>query len=201
MTAGFRWCGVVLPYFDHEYNDTRLNMRRIEVPIARWHILNAKAECEARGCEPGILEVGNVLSHYGPVTWPVVDLRERGAINVDVIDYEPEIDFDLIVSISTVEHMDHNPAAVISLFRSWLAPTGLAFVTVPTKRNGQVDKHLRDGTLGVDFAASMCHQGSGTWWPCPLEKALEMPRDSCAGKWHGGMVGLYIYGEQCDAIR
>lgn len=54
-----------------------------------------------------ILEVGNVLSHYFPVNHDIVDKYEKadGVINQDVIDFYPSKRYDLIISISTLEHV------------------------------------------------------------------------------------------------
>ena len=54
-----------------------------------------------------ILEVGNVLSHYVAHDHDVVDKYERSSmiINEDIAHFRSEKPYDLIVSISTLEHI------------------------------------------------------------------------------------------------
>ena len=76
-------------------------------------------EAQARGCR--VLELGHVLSHYvdpsnyGFASHTVVDKYETSAManvhNVDIVDFESDALFDLIVSVSTIEHIgwDESP--------------------------------------------------------------------------------------------
>jgi len=186
MTKIFFWNGQRLEYFDHPYNHTALNMRRVEIPIAWWFLRQ----------KPGarILEVGNVLSHYGPVAWPVVDLHEKGAINEDVMVWEPEEPVDLLISISTVEHIETaRPSQVLDRFRSFLAPGGQAVVTAPTGYNQALDRELRAGTLGADetwFMRVRPDRIPVEWNECTMEEALAMPARACSGLWSGGLMVL-----------
>ena len=189
----FFWNGQALEYFDHRYNRTALNMRRVEIPIARWFLQQKSGAW--------VLEVGNVLSHYGPVTWPVVDLREPGAINADVMAWEPEEPVDLLISISTIEHIGFGkykrataqvrPSGVLARFRSFLAPGGRAVVTAPTGYG--LDRELREGTLGADemwFMRVRLDRIPIEWSECTMEEALAMPPRACSGLWSGGLMVL-----------
>jgi hypothetical protein len=73
----------------------------IEVPI----IYEMVKEAEAYGQK--VLEVGNVLSHYFHVNHDIVYKYEKakGVINEDVINFRLPKKYDLIISISTLEHM------------------------------------------------------------------------------------------------
>jgi len=192
----FIWNGQTLEYFDHRYNHTALNMRRVEIPIARW-FLQQKS--------PGtrILEVGNVLSHYGPVAWPVVDLREVGAINVDVMTWRPEKPVDLLISIGTIEHIGFGkyarvtppvlPSQVLARLRSFLAPGGgQAMITAPTAYNPTLDRELRQGILGADEMWFMRITRGRMWHECTMEEALAMSPRACAGRWSGGLIVLQL---------
>ena len=79
--------------------------RAVEVPIMQ-RIVDAHAGAR-------ILEVGHVLGHYGPVDHVVVDKYEQapGVLNLDVLELAPLGEFDLIVAISTLEHVgwDESP--------------------------------------------------------------------------------------------
>lgn len=199
-TDGFVWNGQTLTYFDHPYNHTALNSRRVEIPIARW-FLGQRME-GAR-----VLEIGNVLAHYGPVDWPVVDLREAGAIHANVMVWEPEKPVHLLISISTVEHIGFGkyagttapmrPSGVLAQFRSFLAPQGVAVVTAPTAYNPALDNELRDGTLPADEMWFMRVVPDSTrpdhvWIECTMEEALAMSPRACAGRWSGGMMVLCL---------
>jgi cyclopropane fatty-acyl-phospholipid synthase-like methyltransferase len=54
-----------------------------------------------------ILEIGNVLSHYIETAHDVLDKYELapGVINEDVVDFRPKKKYDLIISVSTMEHV------------------------------------------------------------------------------------------------
>jgi hypothetical protein len=102
-----------------------------------------------------ILEVGNVLSHYAPVTHEVVDKYERAerAANVDVLDLPADRDYDLILTISTLEHIGRDEhsgepgRAVLALdhLRGLLRPGGALFATVPAGYNPELDRALAAG--------------------------------------------------------
>ena len=131
----FRFGNQSLLYFRHSYNWTWMNERCVEIPIARHAISGVSSE--------RILEVGNVISHYSEgVTHEVVDRYERAGArvkNVDAIQFHPSRDYELIVSISTLEHVGwdetpRNPAKAwdtLLHLRSLLAPGGTLLVTIP----------------------------------------------------------------------
>ena len=77
----------------------------MEVPVAQAFV--------DRHPPDRVLEVGNVLSHYRPQQHVVVDKYEQaaGVLNRDVIDLSDLGDFDLIVAVSTLEHvgLDEEP--------------------------------------------------------------------------------------------
>lgn len=129
-------------YFWHEYNMTWRNERCVEVPLARSLIE------ESPGAR--MLEVGNVLSHYLPADHDIVDKYERapGVRNEDIVDFIPERPYDLIISLSTLEHVgwDETPrepgkalVAVDRLRTCCLAPGGRMLVTFPVGHNRELD--------------------------------------------------------------
>jgi SAM-dependent methyltransferase len=121
--------------------------RAVELPVAR-HMLERYAGRR-------VLEVGNVLSHYGPVEHEVVDKYERGAgvANVDVLDLPPGPEYDLVLSVSTLEHVgrDEEPrdperaVAALEHLRRLLRPDGVLFATVPVGYNPELDRALAEG--------------------------------------------------------
>jgi SAM-dependent methyltransferase len=136
-------------YFYHRYNATWKTERAVEVPIV-WEIVR-----QHQGRR--ILEVGNVLSHYFPVTHDIVDKYEQapGVRNEDIVDYRPARPYDLIVSISTLEHVgwDEQPREpdkllrAIARLRELVAPGGTIVLTLPLAYNPAMDAMLRDGRL------------------------------------------------------
>jgi SAM-dependent methyltransferase len=121
-----------------------------------------------------VLEVGNVLGHYGTERRrDVIDKYERfpGVLNTDVLDFRPEHLYDLIVSVSTLEHVgwDEEPrdperaAGAVERLRELLAPGGLLVVTVPVGYHPQLDLAIREGRARFDEVAALRHEGSGRW--------------------------------------
>jgi SAM-dependent methyltransferase len=155
FTAGPRaFCcdGQSYAYFDHRYNFTAFNERRVEIPLAR-HVLQS---CAGIGA---VLEVGNVLSHYGTVQHAVVDKYEKSTyprlLRADAETVATGTRYDLIVSISTFEHIgwDEEPrddtklARTIAHLRRLLKPQGVLFFTVPLGYNAVFDRVLAAGQL------------------------------------------------------
>ena len=143
-------------YLIHRYNSTWRTERVVEVPIV-WDIVQ-----QSRGRR--ILEVGNVLAHYFPVAHDRVDKYERapGVINEDIVDYRPARPYDLVVSISTLEHVGwdetpRDPAKVLRALENLArltAPGGRIVVTLPLAYNPNVDAYLKDGRIA--FAQRHC---------------------------------------------
>lgn len=136
-------------YFYHRYNKTYMNERCVEVPIV-WRIVT-----EYRGKQ--ILEVGNVLNHYFDSEHDVLDKYEKGdgIINQDVASFRPSKKYDLIVSISTLEHVgwdeDERDSSKIVLalenLKSALVRGGKMVITVPLGYNCEMDKLLGTGSV------------------------------------------------------
>jgi len=148
----FTFQGKTYYYFYHRYNSTWGNERAVEIPII-WDIVK-----EHRG--KTILEVGNVLSHYFDVDHDIVDKYEiaKNVINEDVVNYHPTKKYDLIISISTLEHVGwdedpRDPTKVIRAFENLLellSPGGKIAITLPLGYNPEIDKYLIDGRLRFD---------------------------------------------------
>jgi len=143
--------GVDYRYFYHSYNQTYCNERAVEIPIV-WSIV--------QGVPPErVLEVGNVLSHYLPTRHDVVDKYEQapGVQNVDVVDFRPTRGYDLIVSISTLEHVGFNekplepdkPRRAIRNLQRCLSPQGRLVITVPVGFNPHLDHMLEEGRIAL----------------------------------------------------
>jgi len=148
----FKFNDTEYKYFQHAYNTTWRTERAVELPIV-FDFLN-----QFKGKR--ILEVGNVTSHYLDVKHTVVDKYEAGTNvnNIDIINYQTDNTFDLIVTVSTLEHVgwDEEPREpekvfqAINKLKSLLAPAGLLVVTIPLGQNPVLDEYLRDGRVSFD---------------------------------------------------
>lgn len=131
-------------YFYRYYNTTWKNERAVEVPI-----ILEEVESHRRS---RILEVGNVLSHYLHFEHDILDKYETGTgvINQDVVDFQSPSKYDLIVSISTLEHVGwddepRDPKKIVLAFQNLtecLAPGGELVFTLPIGYNAYLDKLL-----------------------------------------------------------
>jgi hypothetical protein len=147
----FSFNGRALKYFRHNFNLAYNNERTIEVAIVGEFL-------KSLGRQAKILEVGNVLTHYGfrSAVRDVLDKYDPAehVINEDVISFRPAKKYDAIISISTLEHVGWDEdvrdplkimTAVTNLSENCLAPGGCMLVTVPLGYNAYFDAQLADG--------------------------------------------------------
>lgn len=162
-------------YFAHPYNNTKENERSVEIPIILTEVKRAKRK--------SILEVGNVLSHYIPIHHDVVDKYEKGpgVINKDILLYTPKKTYDLIVSISTLEHVgwdefprdsDKIPKVLLHLQRL-LADGGKIMFTVPVAINDYLDALIHEHMLPVTHLFCLKRMTQSNTWE---EKSWEQIR-------------------------
>jgi hypothetical protein len=154
------------PYFLHPYNFTWSNERAVEIPIV-WEAVRQSAGGR-------VLELGNVLSHYFPVRHELVDKYEKGrrVRNLDVLEVGGGEKYDLIVSISTLEHVgwDEQPRdpgkivrAVEHLTRQLATPGGRLVVTMPLGYNPHLDRQLAEGAVPFTRTSYFRRTGPTTW--------------------------------------
>ena len=154
----FELAGETYDYFRHLYNVTWLNERRVEIPIMRAVL--------ARGLDARILEIGNVLSHYDEsFRHPVVDRYERpkreNAYAEDAETFTHGSPYDLIVSISTFEHIgqdelprdDEKIGRTMLHVRELLSPHGELVFTAPIGYSQPLDRLVDEGD---GFAERLC---------------------------------------------
>lgn len=144
-------------YFASLYNKTFLNERIVEVPIFIDIIKN--------NTDKKILEIGNVLSHYYDFEHDVVDKYEKGnnVINEDILTYSPQKKYDLILSISTFEHVGFDetpkdPKKIIPTFeniKNLLNPKGSLVFSIPLGYNIYLDDLCINNQLGLDKILGM----------------------------------------------
>ena len=173
----FEFQGRALDCFYHRYNMTWACERCVEIPAAREYLKRFQGQ--------RILEVGNVLSHYAPVQHQVLDKFEKaeGVINQDILDFRPPERFDLILSISTFEHIGFDDEstepsrdkikAAIAACRALLRPGGLLVVTMPIGYNPDADALIASGELGCDREHFLRRETRLDWKPATRAEALQ----------------------------
>ncbi len=121
---------------------TFFNERMVEVPIFRRIIEKNK--------DKKILEVGHVLHNFFPITHDVLDKYEssRGVINEDIATFNTPKKYDLVISISTLEHVGwdedpREPEKIIEAFKNLKNITkkgGQIIFSVPWGYNSVLDR-------------------------------------------------------------
>jgi SAM-dependent methyltransferase len=191
---GFRYGGRRYRYAFRMYNETYNNERAVELPVV-WRILRGAAGTR-------VLEVGNVLSHYYPISHPVVDKYEQapGVLNCDVVDYNPGDRFDLIISISTLEHVgwDEEPRdpdkilVAIDHLTDLLAPGGRLVFTIPLGYHTGFDAHLKAGGLKLDERHYLTRIAEPCTW-------VEVPIEQVGWTYPGNLLIATIFAPKTDA--
>ena len=153
-------------YFYNLYNITWKNERAVEIPIV-WDAVQANASRR-------ILEIGNVLSWYFPIQHDVLDKYEiaDGVINEDIVDFNPPEKYDLIVSISTLEHVgwdesQREPAKIVRAvehLKNLLSPGGCLLITAPLGYNTALDEYLQNGSFGFTKQLFLKRNSQKTDW-------------------------------------
>lgn len=148
----FLFENVPIKYFFSEYNQATWNERTVEIPIAMEWIIKFRGK--------KILEVGAVLKHYVKGSWDVLDKYEQGAgiINTDVVDLSLKKKYDLIISVSTLEHVgldeeDINPKkgrVAVERLRNCLATNGALIATASVGYNHDWDTLMFGNKLDFD---------------------------------------------------
>ena len=178
----FQFDGRAYEYLYHPYNRTWKNERGIEIPIFRELLLQHQGK--------RILEVGNVLSHYFPIQHDIVDKYEvsPGVINKDIVEFVPQHKYDLIVSISTLEHVgwDEQPQepakllqAIEHLRSACLATNGILVASLPVGYNRYFDELLNSGKSPFTAQHFLKRTSKQNYW---IESHWEQVRDVPYGR-------------------
>jgi hypothetical protein len=148
----FAFRGERIRYWAAVYNETWKNERAVELPLAIGELHAAAGK--------RVLEVGRVLDHYVRTRHDTVDRYEPGprVLNVDIGSFRPAEPYDVILSISTLEHVGwderpRDPAKAILAIRhlcSLLSPGGRLFMTVPIGHHPVLDEYLKASPPELD---------------------------------------------------
>jgi SAM-dependent methyltransferase len=155
-----------LPYYRGLYAGSWRTERTVEVPVA--------LDVAASAGGGRTLEIGNVLANYGLSGHDVVDKYEvaPGVANEDVVDLDRPGAYDLVISVSTLEHVgfDETPPdpgklrRALEVLRTCLAPGGTLFVTLPLGYNPSVDDGIREDALGFEQAQFLRRVSRANEW-------------------------------------
>jgi hypothetical protein len=183
--------GDLLPYTFSRYNNSFRNERTVEISIAKWFLAKGSGR---------LLEVGNVLMHYGHTGHTVLDKYEviPGVLNDDIADFVPESPFDSVVAISTLEHVgwDETPREPAKVFRAIDNvkncvgnPGGRVLVTMPIGHNKALDAGLRAGDVTFPEESWLVRRNRRNEW-------AEVERDEALSKEYGSPYtnanGLFV---------
>ena len=141
--------------------------RAVEIPIVMEMVRKYQGK--------NILEIGNVLSHHVRFEHDILDKYEiaKGILNEDVVDFRPDKRYDLIVSISTLEHVgwDEKPRDNMKILRAienmkaLITPRGgMIIVTLPLGYNSALDKLLKDGIIRFSKQYHLVRTSKGNEW-------------------------------------
>jgi hypothetical protein len=121
-----------------------------------------------------ILEIGNVLSHYFAFEHDVCDKYEgaTGVITKDVVDFQSDKKYDLIICISTLEHVgwDENPRdsskipRAIRHLKTLGSKGGLIIITLPLGYNSDLDELLKHGQIQFTEQCQLIRISAGNEW-------------------------------------
>jgi len=190
--ACFAFQGGIYEYFYHPYNMTWRNERCVEVPIIKRFVNAYKGK--------NILEVGNVLSHYFNVNHDIVDKYEKaeGVRNIDVVDYKPLKRYDLIVSISTLEHVgqDEKPKRSMKILdaiknlNGLLAPRGKMVIIFPIGYNYRLGCLIKDGKIGFTSLFYLKRFSKHCWKEVDKDQVSNIKYDHPFSNGNGLIVGI-----------
>jgi hypothetical protein len=172
----FGFAGKNYKYFYFPYNATWRNERAIEIPIVWDFVL------KSLGGE--ILEFGNVLSHYFNIKHDIIDKYEKGkgVLNEDIVKFKPLKKYNLIVAISTLEHVgwDEEPKEpekileAVENLRQILNKGGRAIVSVPLGYNSYLDNLIRRGEIFDEQFIMKRITDDNLWREVSLEEVREI---------------------------
>lgn len=152
------------------------NERSVEVPVTLSFIENHPSS--------RLLEIGNVLHCYIKSSHDVVDKYERapGVINQDVVEFAPLAKYDVIVSISTIEHvgldepLKERGKCVRALLhiKSLLEDGGKALITVPVGYNEDIDTYIINNRASFENITFLKRVSlSNKWIEVDMEEAMQ----------------------------
>jgi SAM-dependent methyltransferase len=190
----FKFQGVTYHYFYHLIGTTWKTERAVEIPI----ICESFKKCQYE--HKRILEVGNVLYYRFKVNHDILDKYEviANVINEDVVDFNPATQYDLIISISTLEHVgwDEVPREpdkilrAVENLRTLLAPGGKMIATIPIGENPNVSRLVENGSLRFDKQSYLKRKLNNKWEEASWNDIKDVEYDKSIPAANGLVVGI-----------
>lgn len=173
----FKFNGIEYKYFIDRYSCTWSNERAVEVPIFT-KILGKALKSNKR-----TLEIGRVLDHYleNDGKWDVLDKYEKseGVIIEDILDYIPADKYDLVISISTMEHVGFDEengdsqkvvSAIDNILNNIVSHNGNFVFSVPLGFNSFLDDKIYSGMLPTQNIKYLKRDGRMRWHESDLKE-------------------------------
>jgi hypothetical protein len=183
---------IKIKYFINFYNRTWLNERCIEIALAKYYINKFHSD--------NILEIGNVMSHYSDVYHTVIDKYENAlnVYNYDVADFKLDKKFNLIISLSTMEHVgwdedikDPNKILLaINNLKNHLTHDGFIIITLPIGYNTSLDLYLKNNMLPFDYYYAYIKTDKFNWIKTELHSILDSKYDFESSSANAIVVGF-----------
>lgn len=204
----FSFQGKKYHYFYHPYNRTIASERVVEIPLGKAVFNFYLSE------KKHILEVGNVLSHYFP-KYPtyhaILDKYEKkpGVINQDVENCKLSAKYDLVISISTMEHVGWTYGEKRDLgkflrsienLKKYLKKDGMMLITFPLFFREDLSKYIALKKMPFTKEYFMKRVSfMNEWIEVNREKALEGDGyDTHFANANVLYIGLYSKGNQAN---
>lgn len=166
--------------------------RCIEIPIA-CDFLERNMAIGMR-----VLEIGNTLKQRCKEHRVVVDKYEvsPGVINEDILTYHDDLRYDLVLSISTLEHVGFDEAEVVPdkpmlvlehILTNCLVDGGKALISVPLLYNPAIDELVcRPLDPNIQLTAMVRTSLFNLWEQRPIEEVFKNPSEySYEGRYFG----------------
>lgn len=190
----FTFDGKQYHYFYSRHNFTYRNERIVEIPLGLSMFNSVRPDA--------VLEIGNVLTQYDPVPHDVVDKYEiaPGVINKDVEMFDTDKRYQLILSISTLEHVgwdgpeEKDPEKIprsIANLKRLLARGGVLFLTIPLGHNEFLDELFKTGKLPIDGFFLKRLSWTNAWKQVAYEEVKGIRYDSPFPAANALFVGKY----------
>ena len=183
------------PYFSSQVSPVSwASERTVEIPVV-LEILGSRPRAR-------VLEVGNVLKVFVEGEHDVLDKYDQtpGIIRRDIVGFRPDRPYDLVVCISTLEHVGwdfgeaREPRRALAAFhamRECLAPDGLLVVTLGLGYNEALDRMIDDGVVSFDRRLCLRRLGwRNAWREATWEEARVAPYDHRGPTANGLLIGL-----------
>jgi hypothetical protein len=147
-----------------------------------------------------VLEVGNMLSYVFKADHDILDKYEvaEGVINEDAVDFDPPKQYDLIVSIFTLQviGLDEAPQEPAKGFRAMqnlkrlLAPSGRMIILHALGHNYEMDELLKNGEMKFDKQFYLKRITDYKWKEAIWDDVKDLTYDYSTPTANGVVIGI-----------